>query len=389
MSENTENTQEESNNNGIQTMSIDQVLDFAETGKAITETQKEEIVDNDSEDSKSETEDTTQVNIDTKEEVVNDDSKVDVDTTSENKVETQTSQTTEETKVDSEKEDTKDPYKDFYSEEDKEYFSFKKNNPGTTRADFEESKVDYDKLDRKDLLRKSLREKYGITDSDSDLDEYIEDKLGIPMGESEAEMSVTERVALRKETEDYIKNKKAQQQKWQENIVEEKVETAQKEEMIRLENGQEIPKAKYEKLVEDRNNYIKSNEEALNRVNATAFKLKIDENGSKRDIEYSYTFDKEDKHRMQSLTTDVVDSFNKTYSTENGYNHELLNENKAWEDPKIRGKMLQSIAQSIRAEAIEEVMKEKGNVSIGKQKDLPAQQSKGVKIVPLSELLNT
>lgn len=298
-------------------------------------------------------------------------------------VKTETLPKVEEKKVEPE---AKDPFEGI-DEEDIPYYKFKKNNPGTTRADYEDSLVDYDKFDRKELLRRSLREKYNINDSDKDLNEYIETEHGIPMDSDESEMSLTERVRLRKLTDDFVKSKKEQHAKWAEVKTDEKVAQQEpQEEMVTLEDGRQMPKKEYDQQIELRNNYVKNNEDALNRVKETSFKLKVSENGSERELDYSYTFDTEDKHRMLSISSDVVANFNKTYTTENGFNHEGINIDQAWADQQLRGKMLKSLAQSIRAEAIEEVMKEQGNVNLNSQKSLPQQETNGVKYVSLSDI---
>ena len=362
------NKQDESQDEGITKMSLNDALDFSQgiekEPELAQEEEKEEEID---------------------EGVVVEEEKTIVDEKEEEEEEI----VVEEKKAVAETSETsKETYDDLYDDEDKAYFAFKKSNKGATRADYNESKVDYDALDRKDLLRKSLRDKYSLSDDDAEIDEYIETEHGIPMDADESEMSLTERVRLRKLTDNYVNDKKAQQQKWNEGSVDEKVAQEEKVDMLTLEDGSTIEKVKYDKIVEDRNNYIKSNEEAVNRVNATSFNLKVDDNGSERDIEYSYQFDKEDKHRMLSISSDVVANFNKTYTTKEGYNHEGINIDQAWGDQQLRGKMLQKMAQSIRAEAIEEVMSEKGNVTIGKQKGLSQQETKGIKYTPLSELLN-
>lgn len=378
MSETASTTTENAEETGIEKMSLSDAINFSANGvkpsatkeEAHVEEAKEEVIVDETEKSKEVEKPAEQV-VETKV----DDIKTETVAKEEKPIETKT-------------EAPKSSFEDLMDEEDKAYFNFKKNNPGTTRADYQESKVDYDALDRKDLLRKSLREKYNLNDDDATLDEFIETELGIPMDVKESEMSLTERVKLRKETDPYVEAKKAQQQKWKESKVEENVAQQKEEvEMLTLEDGTKMPKAQYEKIVENRNNYLKNNEEALNRVSATYFKFEVDDNGSKRELEYGYTFDKEDKHRMLSNTNDVVAHFNKTYTTEKGYDHDRLNEDLAWADPQTRNKMLKSLLASARAEAFEESLKDRGNVTIGQQKELSKNETKGIRYVPFSELL--
>lgn len=384
MSDTTENTVENTEEQGVEKMSIDDVINFAETGvKPVaettesqtteTETQEEEQVEEPKvEDKTTEKEDKTE------------EAKEEVEETIE------ATKDVEESDLEVDKQEAKDPYEDIFDEDDKAYFNFKKNNPGTTRADYEDSKIDYSKLSRKELLRKSLREKYNLTDNDAELDEYIETELGIPMDTDESEMSVTERVRLRKHTDEYVQAKQELHNKWAENQKDGNVAQPkeQPKETVTLEDGTTMPKEDYIKIVKARETYVKNNEEALNRVKETSFTFSVDDNGEKRELKYSYEFDKNDKHRMLSITTDAVKHFNETYQTENGVNHEDLNINKAWEDPNIRSKMLASFAQAIRAEAIEESLKDQGNVTIGSKKPINQPDEKGVKYVPISELLN-
>lgn len=376
MSEEAKTAPESTEETGVENMSLSDAINFSENGVKPTAPVKEEEAAEEKKVVVDEAETTIEPKVKVEDAVI---------PAQEKPIETKA-----EVKPEVKPEAPKSAYEDLMDDEDKAYFNFKKSNPGTTRADYQESKVDYDSLDRKDLLRKSLREKYNLSEDDAKLDEYITDELGIPMDVKESEMSLTERVALRKQTDEYVNSKKAQQQKWNESKVDEKVVQPKEEvKMVTLEDGSTIEESVYNKKVEDRNKYLKNNEEALNRVSATSFKIEVDDNGSKRELEYSYTFDKDDKHRMQSLTTDVMDSFNKAYTTKEGFDHDSLNVNKAWEDPQLRSKMLKSFAQSIYAEAFEESLKDRGNVTIGQQKGLSQQETKGYKIVPLTELLNS
>lgn len=375
MSDNSEVTTEQVAEQGVEIMSVKDAISFAETGnkpvpqvqeEAVEEEKPKEVVKETTEKPKEEIQE--EVKPEVKEEVV----------------------VEQEKPTEKVAEKAKDPYEDILDDEDRAYLSFKKNNPGTNRSDYEESKVDYDKLDRKDLLRKSLREKYNITYSDAELDAYIEEKLGIPMDANESEMSVTEYVALQKETEDYINSKKEQQNKWLENTNKPENKTAEQpqEELVELENGQKMSKKEYDKIVENRNKYIKGNEEALNRVNATSFKIEVDDNGSKRELEYSYEFSKEDKNRILSISSDPVAHFNKTYTTKEGFNHDAINIDQAWSDSQLRSKMIKNMLQTARAEGFEESLKEQGNVKLGANKQLHHQETNGIKIVPLTELFN-
>lgn len=367
----TTKTTEENIEEGVERMSLSDAINLSQG-------EKQEVVETAQEDVKEEIE--TEVVEETKAEEVKEDVVVE---------ETKTVEVKEvEVSPKVEKEVVKDPYEGI-DEEDRAYYDFKKRNKGTTRKDYEDSLVDYDKFDRKELLRRSLREQYNITDSDEELNEYIESEHGIPMESNESEMSLTERVRLRKLTDSYVNTKKEQHAKWAETKTEEKVaQTEENVETVTLEDGSQMPKAKYDQQIQQRNSYIKNNEDALNRVKDTSFKLKVSENGSERELEYNYTFDQEDKHRMLSISSDVVSNFNKTYTTENGFNHEGINIDQAWADQQLRGKMLKSMAQYIRAEAIEEYMQDQGNVKLGANKSLQQQDTKGYKVVPLSEILN-
>lgn len=365
-----------------QIMSIQDAMNYADSGKLPEVENEEEVAENQ--------EDTTKniAETEAKEELKDTTTNVEETTIVEH---TTVVEDKKEVEVETTKEvEAKDPYEGI-DEEDRPYFEFKKRNKGTTRADYEDSLIDYDAFDRKELLRRSLREKYNLKESDYSLNEYIENEYGIPMDEDEKDMSLTERVKIKQLTADYLKNKKEQHAKWAENGNEaqlQKEDTTQKEEMVRLEDGREIPKAQYDNIVEQRKSYVKNNEDALNRVKETSFAITVDDNGEKRELKYNYTFDKEDKHRMLSISSDAVKHFNETYQSEDGVDHENLNINKAWEDPKLRGKMLKSFAETIRAEAIEESLQDQGNIKLGTNKGLPQQPTKGIKYVPLSELLN-
>ena len=281
------------------------------------------------------------------------------------------------------------PYEDLLDDDDKAYFEFKKSTGGN-RKDFEETKIDYDKIDRKQVLRNILRESIGGDANDSDLDELILEKYEIQMDKPISEMSYKERLELSQLTSDWIANKKNRQSELLSKIKQpEKQEPKQEQqEIVTLEDGTTMPKAKYDKLVENRNRYLQDNQTSVNRVAETSIKISLDDNGNKKELEYSYKFDKDDRHRMLSNTNDVIAYFNKKYVTENGHDLDSLNEDYAWQDRELRTKMLNSFAQSIRAEAIEEVLKENGNVNLASQKGLPKQETKGVTYKSLDEVFN-
>lgn len=365
MLDTTENTNVQEVEKGIETMSVMDALNFAETGETPKKAIKEEVVESNEE------------LIAENQEVVKEKEVVE-----ENIVEVK-----EEIKPEVKVETIKDE-DDFLDEDDKAYLAFKKANKTATRADYEKTKVDYEKIDRKTLLRQSLREKYSLTESDDDLDDYISSELGISMDADESEMTLAEKVALKNLTDDYISSKKEEQKKWLTPDAKAK-EEASKEEMVTLENGQQMPKKEYDIIVENRNKYLKNNEEALNRVNATSFKIEVDDNGTKKELEYAYEFSKEDKQRLLSISSDPIAHFNKTHATKDGFDHDKININQAWADPQLREKMVKSMLQKAYAEAIEDSFKEQGNINIGSQKTLKTQERKGIKVVPMAEFLRT
>jgi hypothetical protein len=278
--------------------------------------------------------------------------------------------------------DKTDSISDLLDDDDKDYLEFKRQTGGS-RKDYEASKIDYDSLDRKDVLRDQVRGQVGFEISDEDLDELIEDKFGIPMGADEGEMSIKERFELYERTNAYIESKKSEQSKL-------KVKKTDKvDEKVKLEDGREVLKSEYDKMIADRNQYLDSNKDSVNRVSESSLSIGIDiGDGNKVEVEAVYKFDKDDKHRMLESTNDLGRYINENFTTDKGYNHDSLNENMAWFDPKIRAKMLNTLVESAWSQGADYMLGKKGNVNLTSSKSLPKQAQKGVKIVPLNELMN-
>lgn len=285
------------------------------------------------------------------------------------------------------------PYEDLLDDDDKGYFEFKKQNPGSNRKDYEASKIDYDKVSASELAIEKVKAESGLDLTNDEALSYLEEELGFDINGEE--LSVADRIKLNKFVKDFREDKKTSQKKV---VAQPSKKEGDNEEIVRLDNGQEMPKAQYDKMVADRNNYLKANEEAVNRVAETSLKITVDDNETERELSYSYKFDKEDKHRMLSNTNDLGKALNEMFGTENGgYDQDALNENFAWFDPKTRNKMLKQLLGNAygesksegKAEGVEEALKDRGNVNLSSQKGLPRQEKEGVKVVPVSELFNS
>lgn len=279
------------------------------------------------------------------------------------------------------------PYEDILDDDDKAYLKFKKET-GRSRKEFEALNIDYDKVSSIELAREKVRKDTGLNLTDEQIDEYIANELGVDLSD---ELSASDTIKLASYVKSFRDEKKSEQEKYRqpkETTQKESKTEPEKSEYVRLENGSVMKKTDYEKLVYNHQQYVAKNKEAVNSVTESKFSIKVDDNGSERELTYSYEFADNDRHSMVSITADTTAYVNKTYQTENGFNHKQFNEDMFWANQKNREKAISDLLHKARAEAKEEVLEERGNVSLDPQKELQKQEKQGVKYVPVDQIFS-
>ena len=280
------------------------------------------------------------------------------------------------------------PYADILDDEDKAYLTFKKDNPGLGRKEFEALNKDYDAVPSLELARERVRREAGNNSlTNEQIDEYLEGELGISLedidGRGEIKLS-----SFAKQLRD---EKKAEQEKYRKPAENKQPSEnpQQNGELVQLDNGAVMPKAAYEKMVADHQKNIEEAKEAVKQVKSTSFKLKVDDNGVERELEYTYDYAQEDTDGMSSIISDVQGTIEKTFKTDKGLNHGELAEGMLWGfNKKFREKAISDIASKVRAEAVEEVMKAVGNHNFNPQQPIQQQQKEGVKMVSFADIMN-
>jgi len=262
-------------------------------------------------------------------------------------------------------------YEGLIDEEDDAYFKYKKET-GRTRKDFDYLKEDFTKVSALELAIERVRKDNGVKLTETEAIEYLEEKLGIDL--SDTELSVKAKIELNGFAKPYRDKLIEEQEKYRTPL--EKITQAKKAndvEMVQLEDGTKVLKADYDAFTEKRNTYLNNIEQAVNRVTASDFKVVIDDNGEKKELNFSYEYSKEDKHRMLSETQDVDLTINNRYQSKDGFNHQGLTESMWWGLKENQQKVISAAMQQARAQLLEEMVESDNNVNFGHK---PLQTSK-------------
>lgn len=254
-------------------------------------------------------------------------------------------------------------YEGLIDEEDDAYFKYKKET-GRTRKDFDYLKEDFTKVSALELARERVRQDTGLKLTNEKADAYLEKKLGIDL--SEAELDSNDDIELNAYSKQYRDKLIEEQEKYRTPL--EKITQAKKAndvEMVQLEDGTKVLKADYDAFTEKRNTYLNNIEQAVNRVTASDFKVVIDDNGEKKELNFSYEYSKEDKHRMLSETQDVDLTINNRYQSKDGFNHQGLTESMWWGLKENQQKVISAAMQQARAQLLEEMVESDNNVNFG------------------------
>ncbi len=289
--------------------------------------------------------------------------------------------------VEVEKEITKEvnPYDSILDDEDKAYLEYKKET-GRGRKDYEALKQDWDKAPSLELARERVRRETSASNlTDAQIDEYLQEELGIDIEEG----GVRTDIKLASFAKPIRDEKKAEQEKYRKPVENKQPETtAAKQEYVTLPDGAVMRKADYEARVASVQKFKEEAKEAVKAVVPATFKISVDENGSVRELNYSYEYGEQDMQEMVSIVSDTDSVIKKRYETEQGFNHKSFAEDMLWSDPKFREKAISDLANKTRAEAIEETMKLVGNHNYKTAEPLPKQTREGVKVVPVNEAFN-
>lgn len=280
------------------------------------------------------------------------------------------------------------PYEDILDDDDKAYLSFKKET-GRTRKEYESLKTNLDDVSPVVFAREQVLKESGIKLSQEQIDEYLEEKLGI---DDISELSTRDIIELSKYGKS-IKDARIEEQNKYRQPVQPKQEVPQNnnsnsDEYVQLANGTYMKKSDYETAQQNQQSHNKMVQEAVNSVTASSFKVMIDDNGEQKELNYNYDYSDNDRSSALSMVTDLGKYVQESYETESGFNHKRFAEDVFWLNPKNREVAIASIINKVRAEAIEEVLKQRGNVNYKSQNSNLSNGEKPGKIVSIKELFN-
>ena len=254
-----------------------------------------------------------------------------------------------------------DPFENV-SEDVKGFVKYHKET-GRGIEDWNKLNEDYSKKSPLDLARAKVAETTDL--KGEDIDGYLEKKLNIDLSDPN-EVDKFDLVELKSFTKDYLAQKESDKEKYKVPAAKE----AEKD-MVTLDNGQKIPKEEYEKLVENRNNYLESLKAAADNITKADFKVTYDDNGEKKELELAYDYSKDDVHKMTSLASDLDGTLKTLFGTDKGFNHKDLQESLFWLDKEGRGKAINAIVHKALAKRTEELMEEYYNPKFGTEARIP------------------
>lgn len=257
------------------------------------------------------------------------------------------------------------PYTDVMSESDKAYFKFKRDT-GLGREEWDFVNQDVKSIPLLELAKKKVFDDTTLDLNEKDLKEYLQETLSIDFDE----LSISDKVKLN----GFVKSTRAniiETQNKYKNTEKAKPVKTDDVEMVELDNGKKMPKSDYDKLVKDRNDYVKNIEEGVNSVTSSDFKLIVTENGEKREIDLGYEYSKEDKHSMLSDALDINNTISERYRTKDGFKYKELSMDLFRGKKENFEKILQSISQQVRAKTIEEMTASSNNETFGRKTITP------------------
>lgn len=253
----------------------------------------------------------------------------------------------------------KNPFEDVIDEEDKAYYNYKRET-GRSRKEFEYLKENISEKDALELSIDRLRQDTGLKLSKEEAISYLEEELNIDLTDEDA--ATKNKIALNKYAKPRREELIAQQEKYRTPLETKLAEESAKKkqvEMVKLENGKEMPKAEYDALVQQRNEYVENIKKAVSSAASFDVKTTIDDNGVKKELKYTYDRNEEDKHSMLSNVADIDSFIDKTFNKKDGFDYKGLAEliDRGYNFEKYLGLAM----QQIRAEVMEEMISNSNN----------------------------
>lgn len=212
------------------------------------------------------------------------------------------------------------PWEDILDDSDKTYFQFKKDT-GLSRKEFDFVQQDISTKSSLELAHQKIKkDNPGSNFSKEEINNYLERKLSIDL--TSDEIDSTDQMELNSFVKDYKYNLVSQQEKYK--TTERPKNQESNVEMVTLQNGEQMPKTKYEALVNQNNEYKRNLQEGVSSATSFESEFAFDNNGEKQTSKLSYEYSEADKHSMLSNASDVDSFISKKFRTEKGFDHKGL-----------------------------------------------------------------
>lgn len=278
------------------------------------------------------------------------------------------------------------PFEDLMDEEDKAYFQYKKET-GRSRSDYEKLNTNLDEVSPIEFAREQVLKEAGMKLSNDQINDYLQNKLGI---EDMDNLTTNDMIELAKYGKSMKDARLEEQAKYKQPILKPEVSQNQntnQNDYVQLANGTFMKKSDFDVAQQNQIKHNQMVQEAVNSVTATSFKVMIDENGEQKELNFDYNYSDNDRSSAVSMVTDLGKYVQESYQSEQGFNHKQFAEDVFWLNPKNRETVMTSLIHKARAEAIEEVMKQRGNVNYQNQSNnLSNTEKPRTKIVNINDI---
>lgn len=278
------------------------------------------------------------------------------------------------------------PWEDVLDEEDRAYLEYKKET-GRSRAEFEALQKNLDDISPLEFAREQVIKESGIKLSKEQIDEYLENKLGIS---DINDLTTSDLIELSKYGKPVKDSRIEEQNKFRKPLEKKHTEEPKNnkfdDEFVQLANGTFMKKSDFEIAQQNQAKHNEMLKEAVNSVTATSFKVMVEENGEQRELAYSYDYSDNDRGSAMSIVSDLEKFVQENYQTENGFDYPKFLEDSFWLSRRNRENVMASIVNKARAEAIEETLKARGNVNFkDNHKGLGSNSKYQTKVVDIND----
>ena len=202
-----------------------------------------------------------------------------------------------------------------FDEEDLQYVKFNKET-GRNRKDFNALNQDLEKISPIDLAKQRIEKETGQSFSRQETIDYLEEKFDLNLSDLD-KLSARERIDL----QSYVKPVKDELVALKETYkqpIEVESQSPNMDGYVTLDNGSIVPEAKYEEETTIRTKFLEQVNNLSNGVGELGFKFSVDDNGVKKDVDFSYEISKQDTQEMVSKLTDINATLKQHFSTETG-----------------------------------------------------------------------